>query len=103
MKRVLKLDRSIDVVVEIFDPELDVETDGHCKCQYTVTGLPKALRGEAMGVDPIQAIYLALQLIGNRLYTIEEFKAGRLAWSFSTDVRDLGFPTAAWWGKGFAE
>ena len=94
MKRVLKLDGSVDIVVEIFDPKIDSATDGHYECRYTVTGLSKTLHGSSMGVDAIQAFYLALQLIGNRLYTIDEFKAKRLAWPFSVDVNDLGFPTA---------
>jgi hypothetical protein len=94
MRRVLKLDGYVDVVVELFYPEIDQKTDGHYECCYTITGLSKTLHGSAMGVDAIQALYLALQLIGNRLYTIIEFKTGRLSWPFSVDVNDLGFPTA---------
>ena len=94
MNRILKLDGSVDVVVEIFYPEIDPETDSHYKCRYTVSGLSKTLHGSAMGVDAIQAFYLVLQLIGNRLYTIDEYKTGRLSWPFSVDVNDLGFPTA---------
>jgi uncharacterized membrane protein len=56
--------------------------------------LVKNVAWKCDGVDAIQAFYLVLQLIGNRLYTIDEFKTGRLSWPFSVDVNDLGFPTA---------
>ena len=94
MRRVLKLDGVVDVVVEIRDPEIDLESNGHYECHYSITGMPKMLHGSAMGVDEIQAFYLALQLVGNRLYSIAEFKSGRLSWPFSIDVNNLGFPTA---------
>jgi hypothetical protein len=44
-----------------------------------------------MGVDEMQALFLALQAIGNRLYTSAYFKAGKLTW---LGRRDLGFPVA---------
>ena len=94
MERILKLDGITDVIVEISQPEVDKETDGHYKCRYTIHGLPKVLNGEAMGVDAIQAIHFALKLVGNRLYTLDEFRENRLTWPFSVDSQDLGFPTA---------
>lgn len=94
MKRILKLDELFEVSVEIFDPEIDPETYGHYICRYKINGLDNTLNGYAMGVDSIQAFYLTLQLIGNRLYTTNEFKNSRLRWPCSIDRFDLGFPVA---------
>lgn len=95
MKRVLRLDDATDVVVDVDYPKLDPDTDGHYVCNYTITGLPKLINGSSMGVDEIQALDIAMQLIGNRLYTRSEFKTGRLKWPFSPDALDIGFPKEA--------
>lgn len=92
MKRILILDESSDVFVEILEPEIDPQTDGHYICHYKISGLDKNLNGYGIGVDSIQALYITLQLIGNRLYTTDEFKSGRLRWPYSLDQSDLGFP-----------
>jgi hypothetical protein len=42
-----------------------------------------------MGVDEMQALFLAMQHIGTRLYTSAFFKAGKLEW---LEQRNLGFP-----------
>ena len=76
MRRVLKLDNEIDVYVDVYDPIEDPETDGDYICEYSITGLPKAMSGDGMGIDAIQAICITLCLIGNRLYSTEEFKKG---------------------------
>ncbi len=94
MKRILKLDELNDISVEIFDPEILADTDGHYICRYIITGLDKNMNGYGMGVDSIQAFYLTLQLIGNRLYTTDEFKNSRLIWPYAIDKSDLGFPVA---------
>jgi hypothetical protein len=41
-----------------------------------------------MGVDAIQALWLAMIVIGASLYTTAEYKSGRLRWFDD----DLGFP-----------
>jgi len=92
MRRTLKLDQDKEVHVDLFEPEL--EPDGDYICRYTVSGLSKPLSGDSMGIDAIQALHIALQLIGNRLYSMEEFKSKRLTWEGSVDSSDLGFPTS---------
>ena len=43
------------------------------------------------GVDEVQALVLALSMIGAELYCSEEYRAGRLKWDCGRDG-DLGFP-----------
>jgi hypothetical protein len=45
-----------------------------------------------MGADAIQAMYLAMQMIGTLLYASEHHAAGRLTWS---DGGGYGFPLRA--------
>ena len=45
----------------------------------------------AGGMDAVQAIQLAMDMIGVRLYTSSKAKAGKLRW-LSDDDTDLGFP-----------
>jgi len=92
MRRTLKLDQDKEVHVDLFEPEL--EPDEAYICRYTVSGLSKPLTGSGMGIDAIQALFITLQLIGNRLYSMEEFKNKRLTWEGSLDGSDLGFPTS---------
>ena len=92
MRRTLKLDENKEVHVDLFEPVLEPDQD--YTCRYTVSGLAKPLSGSGMGIDAIQALFITLQLIGNRLYSMEEFKSGRLTWEGSINGRDLGFPTS---------
>ena len=93
MKRNLKLDNGSDVVVYIKEPVLDEATDGHYSCEFLISGLSRSVASVGMGVDAIDAIVNVLSLVGNRLYTSDEFKAGRLSWECSLADGDLGFPS----------
>ncbi len=63
--------------------------DAHiCTCSIIGLGSEKPL--DIHGVDDVQAVSLALQAVGLRLYHSEEYKAGRLTWFGG---RDLGLPT----------
>jgi hypothetical protein len=66
--------------------------DGDWRCDFEIRGLGLGdIDGCAMGVDPVQALFLALKNIASLLYTSEEFKSGRLTWF---GQRNLGLPTA---------
>jgi hypothetical protein len=82
--RALTLDGHQDGQIEVvlFRPTPD---GNDFRCNYTIDGKP----GRAYGVDEMQALFLALQSIGSRLYTSAYFKAGKLTW---LEMRDLGFP-----------
>ena len=58
-------------------------------CPIEIIGPITNTRKRAGGVDPVQALYLALQLIGTDLLFTPERKAGQLSW---LGQMDLGFP-----------
>ncbi len=58
-------------------------------CPYEIRGLGNDKIRYAGGIDGIQALLLALQMVGAELYTSEEGKAGTLIW---VGQHDLGFP-----------
>jgi hypothetical protein len=76
------------VIVEIAAPEPDGE---NYKCHFRISGLGHDRMSYSMGVDSMQALHGAFELIGNRLYSSAEAKSGSLQWLAS---RDLGFPVA---------
>lgn len=60
------------------------------RCEFEIVGLgEKTINSYAMGVDSTQALILTLQMIGTRLYTSDEGKAGHLSW---LGMKNLGFP-----------
>lgn len=75
------------VVVTIFMPE--PHGDDYI-CRFLIDGINCTSVPGAKGVDPIQAIILALTIIGAALYTSAEYTNGRLRWLDDSD--DLGFP-----------
>jgi hypothetical protein len=88
--RVLKLrqpDGEREVPIRIFAPEPDANS---WICRFEI-GWPEApLRRYAGGVDAVQALHLALQMIGVLLYTSEYHEAGKLM--FQESGRGYGFP-----------
>lgn len=65
--RVLETDGS-DVVVRIYAPRPDTEPGGDWLCAYCVDGLAAGpAEGAAHGADAVQALVLALVVIGDRL------------------------------------
>lgn len=77
-----------EVTVSIKRPAPD---DGPYKCEYQIVGIGGGNVQYAMGEDSMQALVLALQMIGADLYTSEAAKEGRLTWYGS---RNLGFPVS---------
>lgn len=67
------------------------EPDGaDYRCEFEIVGLgEKTINSYGMGVDSTQALLLTLQMIGTRLYTSNEGKAGLLSW---LGMKNLGFP-----------
>ena len=85
----LKADGAIvDVAVELFAPVR--ESNGAWKCDYTI-GWPDGLsRKSTFGVDSMQALILALQMIGTELHTSEAHEAVALFWD--KPGNGYGFP-----------
>ncbi len=62
----------------------------YCPYQTLNVGLDRVLY--AGGVDEVQALILALSMIGAKLYTSDEYREGRLTWDCGAVKGDLGFP-----------
>jgi hypothetical protein len=77
-----------EVTVRIKRP---VSDDGHYKCEYQIVGIGSGKVRYAAGADGMQALVLALQMIGTDLYTSEAAKEGQLTWFGSPN---LGFPVS---------
>ncbi len=92
--RELTLDEAQKVTILIGKPQVlpsdkDWE-DWYCPYQNLGLGDDRVRCG--YGIDPVQAIFLALQMIGAELYCSEEYEAGRLRWECGTVKGDLGLP-----------
>jgi hypothetical protein len=79
-----------EVTVLIGKPKQLPDSESYyCPLQIAGIGSEKILC--AYGVDAVQAIQLAMEQIGIRLYASKEAKAGQLRW-LSEEEDDLGFP-----------
>ena len=80
-----------EVAIRLFVPE---ENDGTWSCRYEIDWPNGKKAGAAAGVDSIQAIVLAPQIIGVELYCSDHHKSGSLSWTgpgfpVAGNVRDL--------------
>lgn len=90
IKRVLKLQvdtATVDVPVRIYTPYLD-RGSWFCKCEIQWPDRRSSL--DAGGVDAVQALLHAMQMVGAALYASPEHKSGRLSWTSPGD--GYGFP-----------
>lgn len=89
-RRSLKLQHgstSIDVEVRIFAPHF--ESDHWC-CDYEIDWPEGMRKATARGNDSVQALHIALQIVGSELYTSDYHKAGCL--SSGNAWKGYGFP-----------
>jgi hypothetical protein len=92
-RRVLALrsvGRIIDVPIEIFLPEQ--VSGGMWRCRYAVQWPDATWSHAAQGVDGVQALSLALEMIGAVLYASDYHKSGNLY--FEVPGKGYGFPVA---------
>ena len=61
-------------------------------CPYQILGLGDEVVRYAGGVDPVQALQLALVAIGADLGALKEAKTGTLSWAAGSTKGDFGFP-----------
>lgn len=78
------------VTVVIGKPEKFPDSDDYY-CPYQITGIGNEKIRYAGGIDAVQALLLALNMIGADLYTSKEAKKGLLRWK-GGDKGELGFP-----------
>ncbi|MBS0536893.1 MAG: hypothetical protein JSR72_22780 [Proteobacteria bacterium] len=89
--RTLKLksgDAIVDVPVELFVPVR--EANGAWKCVYTIGWPDGVSRKSTFGVDSMQALILALQMIGVELHVSEAHDMSALFWD--KPGNGYGFP-----------
>ena len=78
----------VDVRVNVFAPMQ--ETSGSWSCCYEI-GWPDGARAmNAAGADAMQALVIAVYMIGSEIYTSNYHKAGQLSWDNSGG--GYGFP-----------
>lgn len=90
MMRVIKLNQgrgSLDVPVRIFWP-VDDKTAWSCQWEIQWPGRTRA--NVARGVDAVQALIHALQMVGSELYCCDAHEGGLLSWT--SEWRGYGFP-----------
>lgn len=88
--RVLKMrgkNLDIEITIRIFAPE---KNSLDWSCQYEIDWPEGTETMKAWGVDSVQALVLALQMIGADLYSSNYHKAGQLI--FDAPGRGYGFP-----------
>ena len=79
-----------EIPIRLFAPE---KTDGGAwSCRYEVDWPHGQWVHAAHGVDSVQAIFLAMQMIGAEIYASEYHKSGKLV--FDELGRGYGFPIA---------
>ncbi len=88
--RELTLDETGKVTVLIGKPQQFGDIDWYCP--YQIIGIRSGKVKRAEGVDSVQALVLALSIVGAKLYCSQEYEAGRLSWDGGTVKGDLGFP-----------
>ena len=85
----LKADGAVvDVPVELFAPVR--ESNGAWRCVYTIGWPDGASRKSTFGVDSLQALILALQMIGVELHVSDAHDMGALFWD--KPGNGYGFP-----------
>jgi hypothetical protein len=89
--RVLVLSKRKKVTVMIGKPK-KFRGGNDYYCPFQILGMDDEPVRYSGGVDPVQAIQLALMDIGTRLYSSKAAKAGRLSWNAGSAEGDLGFP-----------
>jgi hypothetical protein len=61
-------------------------------CPWQVEGLGSGRVRPAIGVDSVQALSLAMLMVGSTLYASEDYRSGRLMAFPGEPYGDLGFP-----------
>lgn len=91
-KRELQVERAgaaVPLIIELHQP---IQKGRAWKCDFVIHWPAKPHRGHAMGVDGVQALFLAMQMVGTLLYASQYHAAGQLKWS---DGGGYGFPLRA--------
>jgi len=69
--------RSIDLPVRIHAPE---KAGAEWICRFEIEWPEGRVERWGAGVDAVQALWIALQMIGTEIYTSQKHEAGQVAW-----------------------
>jgi hypothetical protein len=94
-ERVLILDSDTKVIARIGLPYTPAEFPNESWCPWQIDGLGSAVVRRTIGIDSVQALWLAFQIVGSELYACDEYRSGRLVAFPGKPLGDLGFPTFA--------
>lgn len=89
--RILKLERpegNIEIPIRIFAPEQ--QEDGAWSCHYETNWPEGKQTMTAWGADSVQALHVALNMIGAEIYSSSYHKSGDLIWE--APGKGYGFP-----------
>jgi len=81
--------KAVEIPIAIHAPE---EKDGHWICRFEIGWPEGRLERYGAGEDAVQALVIALQMIGSHAYASEHHKSRHLAWFKEGDGH--GFPVA---------
>jgi hypothetical protein len=90
--RLLKLrdaDKEVAIPIRIYAPQ---QKDEAWSCNYQIDWPEGTQTMSSWGIDSVQALILALQMIGADIYTSSYHKSGNLM--FEAPGRGYGFPVA---------
>jgi len=99
LNRILKYEvdgHDMDVPINIHQP---VDKHDCWQCDYEIDWPDASRKSKAYGVDSVQSLLLAMQIIGAELYASEAHRSGKLKWDrpgggygfpLHTRLRDLG-------------
>jgi hypothetical protein len=82
--------RDADVKITIFAP---VPADPDWICRFEIGWSSQPQQKHAVGIDPVQALLFAMQMIGAELYASDQHESGRLIWL--QHGNGYGFPVPA--------
>jgi len=80
----------VDVPIRVFWP---IEGDGAWECRWEIEWPDRTRANAGRGVDAVQALLHALQMVGTEIYCSDEHRSGKLSWV--SGRTGYGFPLPA--------
>jgi hypothetical protein len=80
---------STPIPIQIHAPE---KMEAHWRCRYEIEWPAGRAERWGAGADAVQALLIAMQMIGAEIYTSHHHQSGQLAWL--APGRGYGFPVA---------
>lgn len=94
LTRVLNKADGGQIKIHVGVPVQDAAGGGDWACLYRIEGLGHGDLRTSMGIDPIQAIFLAMIYVSTSLYCSAEYKRGEITWDGGMFDGDLGLPVS---------